>query len=108
MPETAPKTEPTPKETSKPKPRQTFQQKLFAFSTSGAVKLVLACLAVGVVLAILDIDPTRIWSDFLGTIADAWTKGWELAGGAVDYLFLGAILVIPVFMIFRIVHAVRR
>ncbi|PHR57131.1 MAG: hypothetical protein COA47_12020 [Robiginitomaculum sp.] len=88
-----------------PESELSFAEKLFAFNLSGLFKLLMACLGVGVLLAILDIDPRRVWSDFFGTIADAWAKGWELAGGAVDYLILGAILVIPVFVLLRVLNA---
>ncbi len=88
-----------------PESELSFAEKLFAFKLSGLFKLLLACLGVGVLLAILDIDPRRVWSDFFGTIADAWAKGWELAGGAVDYLILGAILVVPVFVVLRVLNA---
>jgi TM2 domain-containing membrane protein YozV len=90
------------------KPKKSFVQRLFAFSPSGLVKLILACLGVGIVLAILNIDPRRVWSDFFGTISDAWAKGWEMADWAVDYLLLGAILVVPVFIILRVLSAVGK
>lgn len=93
---------------SEPKSKRSFSQKLFAISPSGLFKLLLACLGVGILLAVLDIDPRRVWVDFFGTIADAWAKGWDLAGGAVDYLLLGAIIVVPVFLVLRLLQATRK
>ncbi|VAV89754.1 hypothetical protein MNBD_ALPHA06-896 [hydrothermal vent metagenome] len=90
---------------SDPKPKRSFLQKLFAISPAGLFKLLLACLGVGILLAVLNIDPRRVWFDFFGTISDAWAKGWELAGGAVDYLLLGAIIVVPVFLVMRLLQA---
>ncbi|MBL4618351.1 MAG: hypothetical protein JKY46_11710 [Robiginitomaculum sp.] len=90
------------------KPKKSFVQRLFTFSPSGLVKLILACIGVGIILAILNIDPRRVWSDFFGTIAEAWAKGWEMADWAVDYLLLGAILVVPVFIILRVLNAIGK
>jgi hypothetical protein len=93
---------------SKPKPKTSFTQRLFAISPGGVFKLLMVCLGVGILLAVLGINPRRVWSDFFGTIAEAWSKGWELAGGAVDYLLMGAILVIPVFIVLRLINATSR
>ncbi len=90
------------------KSKRTFWQKLFAISPSGLFKLILISLGVGILLAILDIDPTRVWSDFLGTIADAWAKGWELLDWAFEYFLLGAILVVPIFLLLRVLNAVSK
>jgi len=88
-------------------PKRSFTKKLMAITPSGLFKLILACLGVGVVLAALDVNPRRIWVDFFDTINLAWAKGWQLAGGAIDYLLLGAILVIPVFIILRVLKAIQ-
>jgi len=93
---------------AKPDKKRTFLQKLFAFSPSGLFKLLVVCLGVGLLLAVLSIDPARVWNDFFGTIADAWAKGWELIDWAVEYLLLGAILVVPVFIILRVLNAMGR
>lgn len=93
---------------SENKSNKTYIQKLFAFSPAGLFRLFLASLGVGVVLAVLDIDPRRVWVDFFGTISDAWQTVWEMADWAVDYLVLGAILVVPVAVILRIFGATRK
>jgi len=93
---------------SDPPIRRTFSQKLFAISPRGLFKLILACLGVGILLAVLDVDPGRFWVDFFGTIADAWSTAWSLAGGAVDYLVLGAMIVVPIVVVLRVLDAIRK
>ncbi len=93
---------------SEPKSQASFAKKLFAVSPSGLFKLLIACLIVGFVLAVLEIDPRRVWVDFFGTITDAWATGWDMISGAVDYLILGAIIVVPVFILLRLLNATSK
>jgi Domain of unknown function (DUF6460) len=91
--------------------RPKFLKRLFAFSTLGIFRLVAISVGVGIVLALLNIDPATVWSDFFGTFARAWIKTWHAltnaADWAFDYFLLGAILVVPIFIILRIMKALR-
>jgi Domain of unknown function (DUF6460) len=91
--------------------RPKFLKRLFAFSTLGIFRLIAISVGVGIVLALLNIDPATVWSDFFGTFARAWIKTWHAltnaADWAFDYFLLGAILVVPIFIILRIMKALR-
>ncbi len=92
--------------------RQSFIKRLLAISPMGIIRLIALSIAVGVVLAILNIDPATVWSDFFGTVARAWVETWnalrDATDWAFDYFILGAILVVPVFVILRVLKALRK
>lgn len=88
--------------------RKRFWSRMFEVSLGGVLRLLIACLVAGLILAALNIDPKRIWFDFFGTLHDAWDRIWSLGQWAVDYLFLGAVLVVPVFLIARLFAAMKK
>ncbi|MDO8838989.1 MAG: DUF6460 domain-containing protein [Parvibaculum sp.] len=65
-------------------------------------KLAVASIAVGIVLAILGIKPIDLWRDFLSTIANIWSMGFEAIDWSLQYLVLGAIVVVPIFIVVRL------
>lgn len=65
-------------------------------------KLALACVAVGILLAIFGVDPYSIWENFLDTALQIWDMGFDLVDWALKYLLLGAIIVIPIWAISRL------
>ncbi len=94
---------------TKPRP---FLKRLFAISPGGVIRLVAISVVVGIVLALLNIDPATVWSDFFGTFTRAWVKTWHALSDAMDWAFeyfiLGAILVVPVFIVLRILKSLRK
>ena len=93
------------------KQQSPFFKRLFTISPWDVIRLIAISIAVGLVLALLNIDPATVWSDFFGTFARAWIKTWhavrDAADWAADYFLLGAILVFPVFIILRLLKALR-
>jgi high-affinity nickel permease len=65
-------------------------------------KLAVASIAVGIVLAILGIRPIDLWRDFLATAANIWSMGFEAIEWSIQYLVLGAIVVVPIFIVVRL------
>lgn len=65
-------------------------------------KLALACVAVGIILAIFGVDPYSIWENFLATALQIWDMGFDLVDWALKYLLLGAIIVVPIWGISRV------
>lgn len=65
-------------------------------------KLAVASIAVGIVLAILGIKPIDLWRDFLDTVANIWSMGFEAIEWSFKYLMLGAIVVVPIFIVVRL------
>lgn len=66
------------------------------------LKLVLASVGVGIVLAIFGIEPWQLWEDFLGTIVRVWDMGLGLVDWSFTYFLLGAIVVLPIWLIVRL------
>ncbi|MAM94989.1 MAG: hypothetical protein CMI61_10250 [Parvibaculum sp.] len=65
-------------------------------------KLAVASIAVGVMLAVFGIKPIDLWRDFIDTLARIWEMGFEAIEWSVQYLLLGAVVVIPIFVAVRL------
>ena len=76
-------------------------------TTGTIIKLVIACLAVGMVLAALDVDPRNILSSGKDAIEWLIQRGGEFFGWAVTYILLGAVVVIPIWLIMYLLKAAR-
>lgn len=91
--------------------RKSFVQRLISIKPSDLVALFFMCVLAGLVLAAFQIDPARLWVDFFGTLADAWERFFEIIGDsfrwAIQYFFLGAVLVIPIWLVWRLIKASR-
>ncbi len=74
---------------------------------STLAKLAIISFSVGILVSIVDIDPLNIWGDLIGTIERVWNAGFRIIGWALDYLFLGAIIVVPIWLVMRIWGATR-
>ena len=105
-------TEPSVNSSTSGTERHTFVQRLVSFSTKDIVRLVLLCVLAGFLLAALNVNPRDLWIDFFGTLAESWTRFADFiidsAGWAVEYFLLGAVLVIPIWIVFRIIRATGR
>jgi hypothetical protein len=70
-----------------------------------AARLVLLSILVGVILAALGLDPR----DILRSIQDLFVRIWDMGFDAVRWLWryfvLGAVLVVPIWFIVRLVKA---
>lgn len=89
-----------------------FVQRLFAMRFSDLVLLIIMCVVVGMVLAFLNVDPARLWVDFFGAIGEAWTSFfdnlWGALGWMIQYFFLGAVIIVPLFLIWRLIKALSK
>jgi Na+/H+-dicarboxylate symporter len=92
--------------------RRTFVQRLTRISSSNILRLVFLCVLAGFLLAALNVNPRDLWIDFFGTLAESWGRFihfiTESAGWAVEYFLLGAVLVIPIWIVFRLLRALGR
>lgn len=66
------------------------------------VKLIVVSLIVGFVMAVFNVDPWDLVDGIRHFILDLWTKGFAALGRVGDYLIVGASIVIPVFIVLRI------
>ena len=102
----------TEAETHEPEEPRSFFGRWLRITPGDIVRLVLICVVVGLVLAAFQVDPRRLWVDFFGTVVDAWRQfvdiSADLVSWSLDYFLLGAILVIPIWLIVHTVRAARR
>jgi hypothetical protein len=70
------------------------------------LKLALLSLAVGLVFAAFGIDPMDLWRDFGATIRQAWTLALDAVSWSWPYAALGAIVVLPLWILYRLVLAI--
>lgn len=66
------------------------------------VRLLVVSLIVGFVLSALNINPVDIYYGIIGFFRSVWNRGFAALGEIGHYFVLGAIIVIPVFLIIRI------
>jgi succinate dehydrogenase hydrophobic anchor subunit len=92
--------------------RKSFVSRLVSFRISDLVIVFFLCVLVGMVLAVLNVDPARLWVDFFGAVADAWTSFFgnlgDALGWALQYFFLGAVIIIPIWILVRVVKALSK
>jgi len=70
-------------------------------------RLILVSILVGVVLAALGLDPFDIISSVERLIRSIWNMGFDAFRWLWRYFLLGAVIVIPIWIIMRVVNAPR-
>lgn len=70
-----------------------------------AGKLVLLSILIGVVLSNLGLDPWNIADSLQRLFRIVWERGFEIVYWLWRYFVLGAILVIPVWLVIRLIRA---
>lgn len=68
------------------------------------LRLIAICFVVGLVIAVAGVDPLDLWRDLGGTIADVWHLFWDTAHWAVKYIVLGAVIVIPIWLVVTLIQ----
>lgn len=71
------------------------------------VRLVLLSVLVGVVLSVLGLNPFNIIESFRALVVGIWNMGFDAVRWLWGYFLLGAIIVIPIWLIMRLVNAPR-
>ena len=71
------------------------------------VRLILVSILVGVVLAALGLDPYDIVRSVERLIHSIWNMGFDALRWLWRYFLLGAVIVIPIWIIMRLVNAPR-
>jgi len=72
-----------------------------------AFRLILLSILVGVVLAAIGFDPWNIVNSIRLLIQRIWDLGFDAINGLWRYFLLGAVIVIPIWLIIRLVNAPR-
>ena len=68
-------------------------------------KLILLSVVIGVVLSALGLDPWNIVTSVQRLIRDVWNMGFDAVRWLWQYFLLGAVIVIPIWLILRVVRA---
>jgi hypothetical protein len=70
-----------------------------------AARLVLLCILVGVILHALGFDPANIIDSLRRMIKAVWDMGFDAVRWVWRYFLLGAIIVVPIWLIVRFLRA---
>ena len=70
-------------------------------------KLILLSILIGVVLSALGLDPRDIFQSLRRFIQNIWDMGFDAIRWLWQYFLLGAVIVIPIWLILRLVRAPR-
>ena len=68
------------------------------------IKLIVVSILVGMVMNVFGIFPLDIVYAFRDFLVNLWEKGWAALGRFGDWLVLGAMVVIPVFILLRLLN----
>lgn len=66
------------------------------------IKLLILSVAVGFLMSIFGLYPEDILFAVRDFIVDLWNTGFKTLGRLGDYLLLGAVIVVPVFILIRV------
>ena len=70
-------------------------------------KLILLSVLIGVVLSAVGLDPWNIVASVRRLIVTVWDMGFDAVRWLWQYFLLGAVLVIPIWLILRLIRAPR-
>jgi len=71
-------------------------------------KIAVLSLIVGLILSALDISPARVLEGLGVTARDAIDTGASLVAWALEYVVVGAVIVVPIWLIVAVIGSRRR
>jgi hypothetical protein len=74
---------------------------------SVALKIILLSVVVGVILSALGLDPRDIWQSLVDLARHIWNMGWDAVLWLWRYFLLGAVIVVPIWLVVRLLKAGR-
>jgi hypothetical protein len=74
---------------------------------SVALKIILLSVVVGVILSALGLDPRDIWQSLVDLVRHIWNMGWDAVIWLWRYFLLGAVIVVPIWLVVRLLKAGR-
>lgn len=72
-----------------------------------AVKLLVISLVVGIIMSALGLTPVDVWYRFIDFIDRIYQLGFRAFERFGEYLLYGAVIVVPVFLLMRLLAARR-
>jgi hypothetical protein len=94
-----------PTETEMPTSNNTTTRIFGGSPLAVLVRLILISILVGVVLAALGLDPFDILQSIEWLVRSIWNMGFDAFRWLWRYFLLGAVIVIPIWVIMRIINA---
>jgi hypothetical protein len=65
-------------------------------------RLLVISFIVGLVLSVLNVEPMQVYRWIERVVERFWDMGFELFGRALEYLIVGALIVVPIFILMRL------
>ena len=72
------------------------------------LRLILLSILVGVILAAIGLDPLNIVRSIERLVRSIWDMGWDAVAWVWRYFLLGAVIVVPIWLLVRLLRAPRR
>lgn len=92
--------------------RRTLVQRITDVRPADLVILFFLCVLVGLILAFFNVDPADLWIDFFATVGEAWNSFFsglgDLIGNALKYFVLGAVVILPIWLVWHLLRAFTR
>ncbi|WNK01605.1 DUF6460 domain-containing protein [Thalassospiraceae bacterium LMO-JJ14] len=70
-------------------------------------KILIASLVLGFILKFLEIDPKDLLLNFGETIQSAFAWAGEFIAGSVEYVLIGAVIVVPIWLIVFLIGRIK-
>ena len=91
-----------------PQYSQPYGQRFFGGPPAAViVRLVLLSILVGVILAAIGLDPWNIIDSVRRLIVHIWNMGFDAVRWLWRYFLLGAVIVVPIWLVARLLKAPR-
>ena len=74
---------------------------------SVALRIILLSVLVGVILSALGLDPRDIWQSLVDLVRHVWNMGWDAVIWLWRYFLLGAVIVVPIWVVVRLLKSGR-
>ncbi|HEY2134254.1 MAG TPA: DUF6460 domain-containing protein [Xanthobacteraceae bacterium] len=71
------------------------------------VRIILLSVLVGVILSALGLDPRDIWRSIERLVRSVWDMGWDAVVWVWRYFLLGAVIVVPIWLVVRLAKGSR-
>ena len=69
---------------------------------SVAIRIILLCVLVGFVLHALGLDPWNVWRTLSDLVTHIWNMGWDAVVWVGRYFLIGAVIVLPIWLLMRL------
>ena len=74
---------------------------------SVVVRIILLSVLVGVILSAIGLDPRDIWNSVERLVRSVWDMGFDAFVWLWRYFLLGAVIVVPIWLILRLLRSGR-